>query len=41
MTNSEDDTIVQAMIANDPLGATVEVALGERGRSIVKSLKAA
>ena len=40
-TDPEDASVVQTMIANDPLGARVEVEPGDRGRSIVKSLKAA
>ena len=38
MTDPADQTIVQSMIANDPLGARVEVAAGERGRSVVTAL---
>ena len=41
MTDPDDDTVVQAMIAHDPFGSTVEVAPGERGRTLITSLKAA
>ena len=37
-TAADDRTIVDKMIADDPLGAAVEVALDERGRSIVRTI---
>ena len=40
-TSADDPAIAEKMIATDPLGATLEVALDDRGRSIITSLKAA
>ena len=38
-TAADDPAIVDQMIAADPLGAAVEVALDERGRSVIKSFE--
>jgi acetyl-CoA C-acetyltransferase len=37
MTDPEDATIAQRMIAAEPLGANVEVELNEQGRSIIRT----
>jgi acetyl-CoA C-acetyltransferase len=38
-TSADDRSVVDRMMTIDPLGATVEVALDERGRSIVNSIQ--
>jgi acetyl-CoA C-acetyltransferase len=40
-TSADDRSVVDAMMDLDPLGARVEVALDERGRSIVRSIEKA
>jgi len=38
MTDSDDDAVVQSMIALDPLGARVTLELNEKGRAIIRSI---
>ncbi len=37
-TSTADPAVIETTIATDPLGATVEVALDERGRSIIQTI---
>jgi acetyl-CoA C-acetyltransferase len=37
-TSADDPSLVERMLGIDPLGATVEVALDERGRSIIQTI---
>ena len=41
MTSEDDGAVVQAMIDRDPLGATVRVEEGERGRFLVREITGA
>ncbi len=40
-SDAEDDAVVRTMIDEDPLGATVDLSLDERGRSIIRAIRMA